>query len=309
MEFGLFLIPLLILVSGGIAYVGNLVGRNIGRRRLTLFGLRPRYTAQLITIATGMVITLITVATVLLVSRDARQALFQFRDLQTQLSTLRAEIENAETRLKQLQQGDIAYLRNQEVLRGLIDAHLPLVQVADQVDTLRLRAVDLALAKGISVDGTTGSVLRLFPSALTWDQVAELVKQHPGETIVRIVANENTLVGEPLEVSVQLIDNRLVFPKGEVLGSGMVDGRRSRDEVGRQLLDLLDRATATARREILSLPFARITEPPLLEADIDALRRVVAEIAQARRTVRVEVVVTRDTYTIGSVIIDFRRRI
>jgi len=54
--------------------------------------------------------------------------------------------------------------------------------VADQVDTLRLRAVDLALAKGISVDGTTGSVLRLFPSALTWDQVADLVKQHPGET-------------------------------------------------------------------------------------------------------------------------------
>ena len=309
MEFGLFLIPLLILVSGGIAYVGNLVGRNIGRRRLTLFGLRPRYTAQLITITTGMVITIITVATVLLVSRDARQALFQFRDLQIQLSTLRVEIENAETRLKQLQQGDIAYLRNQEVLRGVIDAHLPLVQVADQVDTLRLRAVDLALAKGISVDGTTGSVLRLFPSALTWDQVADLVKQHPGETIVRIVANENTLVGESLEVSVQLIDNRLVFRKGEVLGSGTVDGRRSRDEVGRQLLDLLDRATATARREILSPPSARITEPPLLEADIDALRRVVTEIAQARRTVRVDVVVTRDTYTIGSVIIDFRQRI
>ena len=309
MEFGLFLIPLLILVSGGIAYVGNLVGRNIGRRRLTLFGLRPRYTAQIITIATGMVITIITVATVLLVSRDARQALFQFRDLQTQLSTLHTEIKNAETRLKQLQQGDIAYLRNQEVLRGVIDARLPLVQVADQVDTLRLRAVDLALAKGISVDGTTGSVLRLFPPALTWDQVAELVKQHPDETIVRIVANENTLVGESLEVSVQLIDNRLVFRKGEVLGSGMVEGRRSRDEVGRQMLDLLDRATSAARREILSAPFARITEPPLLEADIDALRRVVAEIAQARRTVRVEVIVTRDTYTIGPVIVDFRQRI
>lgn len=309
MEFGLFLIPLLILVSGGIAYVGNLVGRNIGRRRLTLFGLRPRYTAQIITIATGMVITIITVATVLLVSRDARQALFQFRDLQSQLSTLRTQIENAERRLRQLQQGDIAYLRNQEVLRGIVDSRLPLVQVAAQVDTLRLRAVDLALARGINVNGTTGSVLRLFPPALTWDQVAELVKQHPGETIVRIVADENTLVGESLEVSVQLIDNRLVFRKGEVLGSGLVDGRRSRDEVGRQLLDLLDRATATARREILSPPFARITEPPLLEADIDALRRVVAEIAQARRTVRVEVVVTRDTDTIGPVIIDFRQRI
>ena len=35
------LIPVLILVSGLVAFIGNLVGRNIGRRRLTLLGLRP----------------------------------------------------------------------------------------------------------------------------------------------------------------------------------------------------------------------------------------------------------------------------
>lgn len=309
MEFGVILIPLLIFVSGGIAYVGNLVGRAIGRRRLTLFGLRPRYTAQIITIATGMIITVITVATVLLVSRDARQALFQFRTLQEQIEGLRAEIQNAEGRLRQLKQGDIAYLRNHEVLRGIIDSRLPLVQVAAQVDTLRLRAVDLALTNGISVDGNTGSVLRLFPPALTWDQVAALVKEHPAETILRIVANENTLEGESLEVSIQLIDNRLIFPRGRILASGSVDGRRSRDEIGRQLLELLDRATAAARREVLSPPFARITEAPVLEADIDAARRVVDAISKARRPVRVDVVTDRDAYTIGPVIIDFRPRL
>ncbi len=306
MEFGVFLIPLLIVVSGGIAYVGNLVGRAIGRRRLTLFGLRPRYTAQIITIATGMIITIITVATVLLVSRDARQALFQFRTLQEQMGGLRTEIQNAEARLRQLKQGDIAYLRNQEVLRTVIDSRLPLAQVAAQVDTLRLRAVDLALANGTSVDGATGSVLRLFPPALTWDQVAALVKEHPGETILRIVANENALEGESLEVNVQLIDNRLPFPRGRVLASGTVDGRRSRDEIGRQLIELIDRATATARREILSPPFARITEPPQLEADIDAARRVVEAISKTKRQVRVDVVTARDVHTTGPVIVDFR---
>jgi uncharacterized protein (DUF3084 family) len=308
MEFGVIVIPLLILVSGGIAYVGNLVGRSIGRRRLTLFGLRPRYTAQIITIATGMVITIVTVASVLLVSRDARQALFQFRDLQAQLGALRTEIETAEGRLKQLKQGDIAYLRNQEVLRGVIDARLPLVQVADQVDALRLRAVDLVLARGINVDGTTGSVLRLFPAALTWDQVAELVKQHPGETVVRIVANENTLVGESLEVSVQLIDHRLVLPRGRVLSGASVDGRRSRDEVGRQILELIDQATGAVRRQVLSPPGARITDQPLVEADIDALRRAVTAIVRAHRVVRVDVIVIRDIYTIGPVVVDFRLR-
>jgi len=309
MEFGVVLVPLLILVSGGIAYVGNLVGRAIGRRRLTLLGLRPRHTAQIVTVATGMIITVVTVAAVLLVSRDARQALFQFRSLQAQMDALREQIRGAEGRLKQLKQGDIAYLRNQEVLRGIIDARLPLVQVAVEVDTLRLRAVDQALASGIGVDGTTGSVLRLFPPALTWDQVAELVKQHPGETVVRIVANENTLVGEPLEVSVQLVDNRLVFPRGRVLGSGQVDGRRSRDEVGRQLLDLLDQTAPAARREVLSPPFARVTDPPLVETELDALRRVVSAITQARRPVRVDVVVTQDVYTVGPLRVSFRPRI
>ncbi|TMJ16986.1 MAG: DUF3084 domain-containing protein, partial [Bacillati bacterium ANGP1] len=33
------LIPLLILTSGLVAFVGNLVGRAIGRRRLALWGL------------------------------------------------------------------------------------------------------------------------------------------------------------------------------------------------------------------------------------------------------------------------------
>ncbi len=308
MEFGVILIPLLIVVSGGIAYVGNLVGRAIGRRRLTLLGLRPRYTAQVITIATGMLITVVTVATVLLVSRDARESLFRYRELQSQLTTLRGEITEAEGRLKQLQRGDIAYLRNQEVLRGIIDSRQPLAQVGAQVDSLRLRAVDLALANGINVDGTTGSVLRLFPPALTWDQVAELVKEHDGDTIVRVVANENTLQGESLEVSIQLLDNVIAFPKGRSLASGQVDGRLSRDEIGRQLLDLVDRAAAVAHREVLSPPFVRITDSPALQADVDEVRAVVTALTQAKRTVRVDVVVSRDAYTVGPVFIDFRRR-
>ncbi|TMJ05642.1 MAG: DUF3084 domain-containing protein, partial [Bacillati bacterium ANGP1] len=36
MELGVLLIPILIVVSGAIALVGNAVGRSIGRRRLSL---------------------------------------------------------------------------------------------------------------------------------------------------------------------------------------------------------------------------------------------------------------------------------
>ena len=68
MELGVLLIPLLISLSGAIALVGNAVGRNIGRRRLSLVGLRPRYTAQIVTVVTGMLITIVTLIVVLLIS-------------------------------------------------------------------------------------------------------------------------------------------------------------------------------------------------------------------------------------------------
>ena len=96
MSVAVFLIPTLILVSGLVAFVGNLVGRNIGRRRLSLLGLRPRYTAQIITIVTGMMITVVTLAVVLLVSNDARQALFHLHEVQQQTKALEVQIAQQE---------------------------------------------------------------------------------------------------------------------------------------------------------------------------------------------------------------------
>lgn len=45
------------MVSGFIAYFGDILGRRMGKKRLTLFGLRPRHTAIVMTTITGMVIS------------------------------------------------------------------------------------------------------------------------------------------------------------------------------------------------------------------------------------------------------------
>ena len=89
MELGVLLIPLLILLSGAIALVGNAVGRNIGRRRLSLVGLRPRYTAQIVTVVTGMLITIVTLIVVLLISSEARVALFRLNAVSGKLASWR----------------------------------------------------------------------------------------------------------------------------------------------------------------------------------------------------------------------------
>jgi uncharacterized protein (DUF3084 family) len=297
-ESGLILIPLLILVSGGVAYVGNLVGRATGRRRLSVFGLRPRHTAQLITVLTGMLITIITVIATLLASSDARIGLFRLNELRDQIRT-------AEERLKELKGGDIAFLRNQEVLRDIVDGRLSQDDILRRLDVLRLRAVDLAVASGITPDLVSGAVLILDPPNVTWEAIARIIAGRRGETIVRIVSAENTLRGEALRVYVQRIDRRLVYPRGTVLGRGTVDGQAGRERVGRELLALADAAADAALGRLLSPPFARTSDPPQAQVDIDDHRRAVSQIVAVGREIRVQVVARRDVSTDSPLAVTF----
>ncbi len=98
----LFLAGIIIVVSGLIAYIGDLVGRKMGRKRLTLFGLRPRHTAIIISVAMGMVIATLTLATTMLVDQRIRDSFFtpisglkaELRVMQAQVATADAEIAN-----------------------------------------------------------------------------------------------------------------------------------------------------------------------------------------------------------------------
>jgi uncharacterized protein (DUF3084 family) len=51
---------LLLTLCGFIAYTGDLLGRRLGKKRLSVFGLRPKHTAILLTIVTGVLIAGVT---------------------------------------------------------------------------------------------------------------------------------------------------------------------------------------------------------------------------------------------------------
>jgi len=191
-ELGTLLIPVLIVLSGAIALVGNAVGRNIGRRRLSLLGLRPRYTAQVITILTGMLITVTTLLVVLALSQDARVALLQLNKVLRETQRLEAEIKRQEERLQQLALGDIAYLTNQEVVRDVIDGGLPSRVVRQRVLAAVERGTELARENGIGVD-SSGNRLVLTPPNVSWEVMVNLVDQRDKDTVFRIIASQNNL--------------------------------------------------------------------------------------------------------------------
>ena len=77
MYWTILVLILWVTLGGFISYYGDLQGRRWGKRRVSWFGLRPKHTAILITSVTGGVISLLSVAGVLLVARPVRDVLLR----------------------------------------------------------------------------------------------------------------------------------------------------------------------------------------------------------------------------------------
>jgi len=103
-SFGVRLILLLLLIGGIIAIVGDYMGHIIGRRRLTIFGLRPRHTAFLITILTGILSVFITIVIILTVSQDARTALFGLENLRQEMSENKRQLQSTKDEMQKVGQ-------------------------------------------------------------------------------------------------------------------------------------------------------------------------------------------------------------
>ena len=97
--YSLILVFILIILSGLIAFVGDWIGLKIGKKRVTIFGLRPHYTAIFITIISGMLIAIISVTILAISSNDVRTALFGMEELKEKLSYLSREVELINTQL------------------------------------------------------------------------------------------------------------------------------------------------------------------------------------------------------------------
>ncbi|MCC7490880.1 MAG: DUF3084 domain-containing protein [Fimbriimonadaceae bacterium] len=78
---------LIVVLSGLVAWAGDSIGRRIGRRRLTFWGLRPKNTAILFTVLTGMAIAFGATATLLLASEGARNRILSYTATVTALQS------------------------------------------------------------------------------------------------------------------------------------------------------------------------------------------------------------------------------
>lgn len=93
--YGIMLIVVLVLTGGVIAFIGDRIGSKVGKKKLSLFGLRPRHTSILVTIITGILITTVTFGILAIASKDVRTALFGMNKLKAELNEKQSMIEEA----------------------------------------------------------------------------------------------------------------------------------------------------------------------------------------------------------------------
>jgi uncharacterized protein (DUF3084 family) len=103
MTTGLVLIAAILVLGGVIATVGDRLGMRVGKARLSLFKLRPRQTATVITVLTGVIISATTFGILFAIDDQLRTGVFELREIQDDLESARADLRQAEDDKQEIQ--------------------------------------------------------------------------------------------------------------------------------------------------------------------------------------------------------------
>jgi uncharacterized protein (DUF3084 family) len=131
MTYVALLVVMLVVLAGIIAYAGDRLGTWVGRRRLTVFGARPKVTGQIVGVGAGIVIMLTTLTVLALAFNNATQTLVNAQRTADELAVLRAQ--------ERLLQSQLVDVRQQldTLQRDLVEASA----VIEQAEADRTRAL------------------------------------------------------------------------------------------------------------------------------------------------------------------------
>ena len=131
---GIIIVLVLMVMGGLIAFLGDKIGSKVGKKRLTLFGLRPKYTSIIVTIISGTLISFFTVAVMAVVNENIRVALFGLNKLKGEMNELNREIADKN---KQLDEGKMLLARRTDEYNKMNERAIGMSKELDQVESQR----------------------------------------------------------------------------------------------------------------------------------------------------------------------------
>lgn len=212
-SYSVILIVTLILISGIIAYIGDLTGFRIGKKKISIFGLRPHRTAVFITILTGIVISILTIAILSILSNDVRTALFGLDELRETQSILTREIQ----------------LRNEMLAETREELNLKIEELN------RLEEQFQQLNDQIQLQTSQLETLLETRDNLTQERDSLQEEIHELDETVRALYSGISW----------LRSGDIILGQGEEIAMDIIQGGADKEEVTQQLMSFLNQATRT----------------------------------------------------------------
>jgi len=264
---GWILIIFLLLLGGLISTFGDLLGTKIGKARFSIFKLRPRKTATLITIITGSLISASSISLILLVNSQLRVGLFRLGDLQKKLQesrklllSLKSERENLEdkiikkeselTKLERniiaLRSGKVVISSGQSIFIAEIDKDKRL-KIDLQMQNIIKNANRLAQEKVIPKVKEPRRILLLRKNHI--DELKKAIN-NGGEWVINIKSVSNVLEGENYVYAFpELIENKTIVLKDEIISkTSLINTENNIKDLRNTINLLLASSLAEAKR-------------------------------------------------------------
>jgi uncharacterized protein (DUF3084 family) len=137
---GFVLILAVLLLGGGIATLGDRLGSKVGKARLSLFKLRPRQTATVVTILSGIVVSATTLGVLFAASESLRDGVFKLDQIQKKRRDIEKALSQANTQLSSVRG------QKTQVERELTQSKTELGKTQNQLNTTQ-RSLKSSLAK------------------------------------------------------------------------------------------------------------------------------------------------------------------
>ena len=257
---GIYLIIVMIVTGGAIAFIGDKLGTKIGKKRLSIFGLRPRHTSMIVTVVTGCLITGLSIGFMVLISQNVRTALFGMDELRATMEATLAELddatenlfkaqeefERANTNLRESKEEIVALRSEQEELRAESD------RLKEGNERLETANAELA-AQNENLSGTNATLeadnkkLGEFNVTLTSDNERLSSDNEKLSSDNDKLAADNSELEERnnrlREGIIAIREGDITLRAGEILASGIIKGGQTAEEINSEINALAESAT------------------------------------------------------------------
>ena len=209
-----------IVVAAAIGYLGNQLGRSIGKRKMSIGRLRPRHTSIVITTCTGAFIAVLTLSLFALFSEPVRGLLFGVEKLRREEAELREKIAKLE---KTVDEGTFIWIKGERIVHMTLPEGLSQERTRDAVNNLLAEANTRTvlrnnkIAKGKKEPPLSVSDIMVDSDIGNLNEVIKMLSEGTGVAGLRVIANRNCLYREKAPVTLEYWPVKLIFKKDEVV--------------------------------------------------------------------------------------------